>query len=204
MFSPYRWLAFFWCAVALTDAAVIPVGGTCDYNGLQCPVYQVLSPPTEKYELRHYEPASWIATTETVAEYTPSVSRRMYFRLKNYFDGGNSNNQNLEMTVPVLTMRENTDVNGMYRYTKYFLLVDSNAPDPTGNGVYKYNRPAFRAYVRQYGGRPTFQEKLDELNKLTTSIGDSSLYRADRAYFAGYNPPWVRINRRNEVWVEAN
>ncbi|XP_033749830.1 heme-binding protein 2-like [Pecten maximus] len=187
--------------LTLAEANTIPAG-TCMYKGNKCPVYNVIS-NHEGYELRYYEQSSWVATSENVREYTGNVSRQLYFRLRDYIQGNNVNNEVLNMTVPVLTERGNPNVNGLTTYTKYFFLTDPNAPEPRAENVFRYNRPAFGAYVRRYGGRPNYQEKEAQLEKLKQSLQDTSLYNLDKAYFAGYNPPWDNIGRRNEVWVEA-
>ncbi|XP_069137829.1 heme-binding protein 2-like [Argopecten irradians] len=200
---------YLWCTIAfgfvfLTDAATIPETSPCLYNGIKCPLYDVVS-THQGYELRHYHAASWIATHVTVTNYTKDVSRAMYFRLRNYILGENAGGQRLEMTTPVLTERNNKDTNGMITYTKYFFLADTNAPEPTiGSNVDKISIPAFMVYVRMYGGKPNYTEKEVQLLNLKNSLGEDNLvFNHDRAFFAGYNPPWVKQNRRNEVWLEA-
>ncbi|XP_060068893.1 heme-binding protein 2-like isoform X2 [Ylistrum balloti] len=198
MLSLRTWFVLVLGITALVDANVIHTRDTCEYNGSKCPVYTVLS-QGEGYEHREYEPASWIGTNETVREYTRNVSRMMYFRLRNYIE-----HRTLGMGVPVLTERGNPNINGSTTYTKYFYLEDQNSLEHgSENGVFRYYSARMRVFVRTYGGKPTYQQKEDELMKLKASIADSSLYNHEKAYFAGFNPPWVMNNRRNEVWIES-
>ena len=57
---------------------------------------------------------------------------------------------------------------------------------------------------RQFGGYVlTEGEWVENAQKLVKSIDDSSKYRSDFFFTAGYNSPFQLLNRHNEIWFIA-
>ena len=58
-------------------------------------------------------------------------------------------------------------------------------------------------FCRSFGGKPTPDDYMNELQTLADQIGDSSKYENAFYFFAGYDSPYKVSDRHNEVWLKA-
>lgn len=56
---------------------------------------------------------------------------------------------------------------------------------------------------RSFGGKPTAEDYMNELQTLADQIGDSARYENAYYFFAGYDSPYKVSDRHNEVWLKA-
>ncbi|XP_033750949.1 heme-binding protein 2-like [Pecten maximus] len=175
-------------------------------HGLQCPKYTVTQSFTG-YQLRHYEKSVWVATNLTTMEFTDSDSSSMFFKLFHYISGNNTRNMKIEMTAPVVLKVEHgpgpTCESFFYNHFMIPFEFQDNPPVPTDPTVYITEMPAFDVYVKSFGGRPTFNDKMTMIESLAAEIGHPSLFEERFYYFAGYDGPYTIHARHNEVWLVA-
>jgi len=184
----------------------------------------------EEYNVVRYPSSKWVCTKEMVdvssdplenwrdtfgdnpmaammAMKKSSPSSKMFKKLFRYIIGVNSEQENIEMTRPVTTIRKS--IKGrvdMELETMCFWTgtpwENKKLPDPIDDSVFIQNRPEITVFVRRFGGWALSQKKWkEEKQKLMRSLG-SRMKEVNLEYYAtvGYDSPWVQ-DRRNEVWL---
>ncbi|XP_064616635.1 heme-binding protein 2-like [Liolophura sinensis] len=164
----------------------------------QCPNFTVVS-AGEDYELRQYEPTTWVATARGNGWFSTFY---MYMRLVKYtVRGYNSLELRMPMTVPIVTKISTTAPEEMM-----FMLPEDRQKDPpmpTNALVYIVKMPALKVYVRTFGGFASDSDYDNEILALKSSLGSDNQYEQNVAYKVGYNSPFTWFNRHNEVWLVA-
>ncbi|XP_064616725.1 heme-binding protein 1-like [Liolophura sinensis] len=164
----------------------------------QCPNFTVIA-RGQDYELRQYEPTTWVAT-ERSDGWLSKMS--MFRRLAKYtLRGYNSLGLRMPMTVPVLRKSSTTAPEEML-----FMLPEDRQKDPpmpTDPLVYIVRMPAFRVYVRSFGGYASDTDYNNQIQALKSSLGSDIQYDHNVAYKVGYDSPFTLFNRHNEVWLIA-
>ena len=92
-----------------------------------------------QFEERDYDEMKWICT--------PSNNpHEMFIRLYDYIEGNNSENENMDMTIPVNIKWVDNEVNEecFYLSRKY----QNNPPEPLAPDVYIETRPAMTVFTR--------------------------------------------------------
>ncbi|OWF53804.1 heme-binding protein 2-like [Mizuhopecten yessoensis] len=172
----------------------------------ECPKYSVTQSFTG-YELRHYEESVWVATNLTTMEFTQNDSSEMFFKLFHYISGNNSKHVKIPMTTPVILKVEHgpgpTCESFFYDHFMVPFEFQDDPPVPTDPSVYITVLPPFDVYVKSFGGRPSFDEKMAMIESLVTEIADPSRFEERFYYFAGYDGPYTINHRHNEVWLVA-
>ncbi|KAK7115536.1 heme-binding protein 2-like isoform X2 [Littorina saxatilis] len=159
-----------------------------------CPSYTMTENSTE-FEVRQYEPTSWVVTNVSSSGNVSAAFGRLYF----YLDGRNDRDQQINMTVPVLRA-----TGGGGNATIMFYLGIVNPPNPTDSSVSLLHLPQMSFFVRSFNldHMPTDGEYERELRALESALGTQSSYDASVAYYAGYHAPWFQGERHNEIWLE--
>ena len=116
-------------------------------------------------------------------------------------------NTKIDMTAPVtLRIIPGEGPNCESNYTMSFYIpsdLQENAPTPTDPLVYIEERPGFEVVSKQFGGFPTDLVFNVEAAMLYVWAEEEGLPVKDvPLWTAGYDGPYVIINRRNEVWLE--
>lgn len=136
-----------------------------------------------------------------------SPSSKMFKKLFRYIIGVNKEQETIEMTRPVTTIRKmvkgrpNMELEVMCFWTGT-PWENKKLPDPMDDSVFIQNRPEITVFVRRFGGWALSEKTWrEEKQKLMRSLG-SRMSEVDMEYYAtvGYDSPWVQ-NRRNEVWL---
>ena len=113
------------------------------------------------------------------------------------------------MTAPV-TFRiipgPGEEPDSVFNYTMSFYIPSSLQdvpPQPLDPLVYIEERPGFEVVSKQFGGFPTDLVFNVEAAMLYVWAEEEGLPVKDvPLWTAGYDGPYVIINRRNEVWLE--
>ncbi|KAM9844307.1 heme-binding protein 2 [Aulostomus maculatus] len=160
----------------------------------------------EHYEVRHYDAAKWVSTTEE-AYFMDIAMMRAFRRLFRYISGDNDAMKKITMTSPVIVKRTETKFWQTGTFTISFLLPSKFqlvAPRPTDAKVYIHDLQAMNVYVRTYQGWMTGFSDNHNAKTLSDSLDlvDAN-YKKGFHYGAGYNSPWTMFNRHNEVWFVA-
>jgi len=183
-----------------------------------------------EYELREYAASLWACTLEeSVATgdtdfmagwrekfgddpWKAMKARRKYRKEKGeksafkklyaYIAGVNSETEEIDMSAPVLRQHTPTGVNEETAETCFWLanMEREQAPEPLKKDVYLKRLPAMSVYARRFGGWAMSWNDWDtERKKLAASAGLED--KAGVFITAGYDSPWQREDRRNEVWI---
>uniref|UniRef100_A0A3Q2YCT7 Heme-binding protein 1 n=1 Tax=Hippocampus comes TaxID=109280 RepID=A0A3Q2YCT7_HIPCM len=198
------------CLLALTAEARI---GNCSELSFytetsQCLLFKVIC-ETNKYEVRRYEAAKWVTTTEW--SWSMDIAcMNAFMRLFDYISGENENGQKIEMTAPVVIKidEEKKWFWEAKQYTMSFLLPkehQANPPTPKDNQVFISDTPALNVYVRSYGGWMTSWTDCHHKEALMYDLmKDGASFKGNCHFGVGYNSPMTLWwNRHNEVWVIA-
>jgi len=175
----------------------------CNEN--DCPRYRVML-TGDGYEVRTYEPATWVSTSYTAMNYSQG-SGQSFWKLFNYIQGENEGNNKIKMTAPVTTqVIPGTGPNCESQFTRSFYIpyiYQNNAPKPTNPDVYLTQQPETTVFVRSHSGYTSEEQTLSELVALSQAINNSSMYKQGVFYTSGYDSPYKWWDRHNEVWLEA-
>lgn len=194
------------CVAVASSLAVQPSAAPAFCHGLECPNFTVAH-SYSGYELRHYEKSVWVATNLTTMEFSDQDNSAMFFKLFHYISGNNTSHMKIEMTAPVLLKVEHgpgpTCESFFYQHFMVPFEFQNNPPAPTDPDVYITELPPFDVYVKSFGGRPTFDDKMMMIENLVEEIGSPSAFEERFYYFAGYDGPYTIHNRHNEVWLVA-
>jgi len=207
--------------------------------------YKVLD-KNENYEMRHYPSAMYACNKSTNYDtaqdplaglenmnfiqvmtskrYKSRLESKMFWEMFRYIQGVNENQEQIEMTIPVVTAHDIVKEDPLGNYediTMCFYLPTKYQPDhshgrqarhesvappqPSNDKVFLYTRPPMNVFVRRFGGfaftHKTWENHMVALEADLTK--DNQKFRAGKYYTAGYSSPWTMGERRNEVWMEC-
>merc|ERR1712029_915249 len=155
---------------------------------------------------------------------------RMFMELFKYISGVNQNQEEMEMTSPVVTTHEvvKEDPQGNYEDQEMCFYLPSQyqenhsheekdelrearheqmtAPPPLDNNkVYLKTRPAMYVFARRFGGFPLTHDQWEK-QRLTLEadlLVGRLKYKIGEYMTVGYDSPWKMVKRRNEVWMQC-
>ncbi|MEO1527562.1 MAG: heme-binding protein [Planctomycetota bacterium] len=166
--------------------------------GYESAAYTVLQSEGD-FEVREYPELLVAVTPSQVNEQGRDGS---FMRLFRYISGGNSEEQKIAMTTPVL-MRESADeASGAMSFVMPADVQLDAAPAPTADQVEIRRRAAGRFAVVRFSGR--LDESTSNLNEYTLRewMADRGLIGERFAETAAYDPPFTPGPlRRNEVLI---
>jgi len=153
------------------------------------------------FEERVYPAQRWVSTSMKGPALDP-LRNQMFMKLFRYINGRNAKNVSIPMTSPVSTLVRPTSSG--HHYTMAFYVpaalqedVPSGGPDVTVE-----DRPQLTVLTRRFGGYATDAVVSNQREALEGLIRTAGLEEVNFAtfYLAGYDPPFVPLGRRNEVW----
>jgi len=158
-----------------------------------CPAFtsQALA---DNVELRTYSPSTWASTSNSGNR----QKRGMFMKLFRYIQGDNVQDENIPMTVPVLTKVEPSSTSMMF-------YMPGSPPQPRQSDVSLVNMGTTAFYVhtfRTYGwtSQGDYDEAAAELKAELTAQGRT--WNQNVEYQVGYDSPWTFF-RHNEIWLET-
>merc|ERR1712198_220108 len=160
----------------------------------------------EGYEERRY-PSVNFACTEL--EYTPDLESSSSWSLEKvlrYIAGVNKQQQEVEMTVPVISKMQPLEDGQMYKEMCFYITKEfqENPPEPADEEVKIKKSNERIVFVKQFGGYAMKDDVwLEAAEKFRKEMADREAeLMMDHFYTAGYDSPMKFWNRRNEVMFE--
>jgi len=173
---------------------------------LDCPEYQVMN-KTDAYELRCYKTYFWASTTVTGIDYD-KAGEVAFMRLFKYIQGENVKKVKIAMTVPVTaTIQPGPGPVCASNFTYSFFVpfdYQSDPVPPTASDVFLDKQNLGCVYVAVYSGFSDYKKVVKNVKDLTEALDKAGLkgtYRTDMYFTAGYDSPFVILDRHNEVWL---
>ena len=149
------------------------------------------------FEIRDYEPHILLTTIEPGN--MNSAGNRAFSKLAGFIFGGNSKDQKIAMTAPVL------EVPGTNGYAVSFVMPsDMKLEDmPEANpGLTITQMPASQYAAIQFSGMATDELFSRKEKALREALQKANLSSSGAAEYARYNGPWTPFfMRRNEVLI---
>ncbi|KAL8510653.1 hypothetical protein ACS0TY_017462 [Phlomoides rotata] len=182
---------------------------TC--NRIECPTYDVVH-TGNGFEIRRYNSSVWISTQPIDDISLVSATRTGFFKLFEYIQGKNDNQQKIEMTGPVISEVKPSD--GPFcasSFTVSFYVPKENQKNaPTAKGLHLQRWGPTYIGVRQFGGFVADVDVGKEAAALYASVAGTPWADAIDKSHAGdvstnyivaqYNSPFEFRNRVNEIW----
>jgi len=213
-------------------------------DGEQLP-YKVVQ-EFQNYEKRYYPSARYICnrtSVDTAADplaglekmnpfdvmtsrrYQKTPKSQMFMELFRYIQGVNKNQEEIEMTRPVLVFHNVTkettignfedqqmcfylpskyQENHQHPEQKESLHAPDTPPEPLDNAkVYFYTRPAMQVFVRRFGGFALTHQTWEDQKELLEESLLGKKYNPSQYFSASYDNPWPLTEKRNEVWIQC-
>jgi len=153
------------------------------------------------FEERLYPRRKWVTTTREGATMDPLRSP-MFMTLFRYISGNNAKDMSIPMTSPVSTHVGRSPSGNVY--TMGFYVPEAHQADVPSGGteVTVEDRPQMTVLTRRFSGYAndaTVAQEKEELERLIRAAGLSDV-DFNNYYVAGYDPPFIPVGRRNEVW----
>merc|ERR1711990_434833 len=160
-------------------------GNTGEVDGYENAPYNVVN-TYDGYEERFYPSKYWVCTRS---------GRGGFMKLFRYISGDNSNNQKIDMTVPVMMTNDDKGEEMCFYLTNN---AQGNPPRPTGAGVYLSRKKSMNVFATTMGGYPNFETEARKL-KAVLQRGRASEVDFSSYMAMSYDSPWKILNRRNDV-----
>ena len=165
------------------------------------PSYNLLS-KKKNIEIRQY--SEYIVAKTTVSlNNGKELENNMFRTLASYIFGRNQNSQNIPMTAPVTTFKDNDN------YNMLFYMLNSNEikdlPSPSGQNITFEKFNLDKCAVISFSWFVNDRKIIKYKNKLQKFLDDNG-YKAISPFMINrYDSPWrLPFMRRNEVLVKIN
>jgi len=131
---------------------------------------------------------------------------KMFMKLFRYIAGVNKQQQEVEMTVPVISKMQPLEDGQMYKEMCFYITKEfqENPPEPVDEEVKIKKSNERIVFVKQFGGYAMKDDVwLEAAEKFREEMADREAeLMMDHFYTAGYDSPMKFWNRRNEVMFE--
>jgi len=215
-----------------------------EYDEEQLP-YTVLQ-TTENYEKRLYPSARYVcnitsvdtagdllAGLEKMNPFEVMMSRRyqktprsqQFMELFRYISGVNQNQEEIEMTRPVVVFHNVTKESTIGNYedqTMCFYLPQkyqehqhgdtapaprhaaAHIPAPLNDRVFIWTHPPMEVFVRRFGGFALTHDTWEQQKEILEEDILGQKYNPAEYFTVQYDNPWKLTNKRNEVWIQSH
>lgn len=215
-----------------------------EYDEEQLP-YTVLQ-TTESYEKRLYPSARYVcnitsvdtagdllAGLEKMNPFEVMMSRRyqktprsqQFMELFRYISGVNQNQEEIEMTRPVVVFHNVTKESTIGNYedqTMCFYLPQkyqehqhgdtvpaprhaaANIPAPMNDRVFIWTKQPMEVFVRRFGGFALTHDTWEQQKEILEEDILGQKYNPAEYFTVQYDNPWKLTNKRNEVWIQSH
>ncbi|XP_026992023.1 heme-binding protein soul2 [Tachysurus fulvidraco] len=170
-----------------------------DYD---CPVYTVVN-TYGSFQERRYDASQWITTD--IASTGVNDIQAGFWKLYYFMQRKNKDGNEIVMTRPVVvSVNEATENGGTRVSISFFISAGVVLPEPNDDTIKKKDLPAATVYVREFGGIANEEDVNENVQKLKEDLKVAGKqFDGTRFEAAGYDAPWVLVNRHNEVWIYA-
>jgi len=150
------------------------------------------------FEIRRYEPANFTSVTMAGKTYDETANRG-FRTLAGYIFGGNETNEKIAMTSPVaMSMGDSVTM-------KFLIPSDKKMetlPKPNSSNIQFTSEPEKTLAAIKFGGWANDKRIAEYTDKLKEQLKKNGIAYTGKFSYLGYNPPFMLVNRRNEIVVE--
>ena len=151
---------------------------------------------TDIYEVRYY-------SDRLVAQIVETNDRRSFRQLFNYISGGNSNDQKIEMTIPVARTKKDNKFFMQFFLPSIFTIETAPIPSNPNIEINTIEKGYFA--VIRYSRRPSDKNFDKNVQILKKEILKDKLLIIGSPIRATYDSPFtLPFSRRNEVMFKIN
>merc|ERR1711994_992613 len=178
------------------------------FGSYEQPPYEVINTfevEGKKFEERKYRGGmKWVSHKKSYKTNTEKKAQDdMFMSLFNYITGKNATSAKIPMTVPVSMLNKQVDEETMEQEMSFYVDTkhQDDPPKPNNPSLYITTRSELSVYTRTVGGFMNESKWKKELEELDELIEKKNLKTDKSHYYTnGYDAPFKRWNRRNEVW----
>lgn len=168
------------------------------FSDIETPKFTLISKIGD-VEIRKY-PEMITATTKLNSSEYDEEGSTGFRTVANYIFGGNSNNQKIAMTAPVIMNMGDSSTLSFVMPSEYEL---SDLPAPNTNNVSIKTEAGKILAVLRFGGYSSDKRIQKYASQLRDTLETNAIQIKGPLLYMGYNAPWDVINRRNEVAFEV-
>ena len=169
------------------------------FSNIETPKYTVLS-TIGKVEIRKY-PQMITATARLISSDYDEEGSTGFRTVASYIFGGNSSNQKIAMTAPVIMNMGDSSTLSFVMPSEYEL---NDLPSPSNSNVSVKKQESKTLAVLEFGGFSSDKKIQKYATQLKDILNSHNVEINGPLLYMGYNAPWDVINRKNEVAFEVN
>lgn len=166
---------------------------------IETPKYQVIK-TIDEVEIRKY-PNLILAQTKLGSSEYKSSGNNGFRTVANYIFGGNSKQQKIAMTAPVIMNMGDSATMSFVMPAEYEM---NDLPKPTSDQVQIRTQESRILAVLRFGGYSDDEKIRKYAERLEEVLNENNIKVKGALLYMGYNAPWDVVNRRNEVAFEVS
>lgn len=166
---------------------------------IETPKYQVIK-TIDEVEIRKY-PNLILAQTKLGSSEYKSSGNNGFRTVANYIFGGNSKQQKIAMTAPVIMNMGDSATMSFVMPAEYEM---NDLPKPTSDQVQIRTQESRILAVLRYGGYSDDEKIRKYAERLEEVLNENNIKVKGALLYMGYNAPWDVVKRRNEVAFEVS
>ena len=168
------------------------------FKDIETPKYQVVK-TFGKVEIRKY-PNLILAQTKLGSSEYKSSGNNGFRTVANYIFGGNSKQQKIAMTTPVIMDMGDSASMSFVMPAEYEM---DDLPKPASDQVKIRKQESKTLAVLRFGGYSDDEKIRKYAERLEEVLIENNIKVKSALLYMGYNAPWDVVNRRNEVAFEV-
>ena len=168
------------------------------FKDIETPKYQVVK-TFGKVEIRKY-PNLILAQTKLGSSEYKSSGNNGFRTVANYIFGGNSKQQKIAMTAPVIMDMGDSASMSFVMPAEYEM---DDLPKPASDQVKIRKQESKTLAVLRFGGYSDDEKIQKYAKRLEEVLTENNIKVKSALLYMGYNAPWDVVNRRNEVAFEV-
>jgi hypothetical protein len=168
------------------------------FKDIETPKYQVIK-SFGKVEIRKY-PNLILAQTKLGSSEYKSSGNNGFRTVANYIFGGNSKQQKIAMTAPVIMDMGDSASMSFVMPAEYEM---DDLPKPASDQVQIRKQESKTLAVLRFGGYSDDEKIRKYAKRLEEVLLENKIKVKSALLYMGYNAPWDVVNRRNEVAFEV-
>ena len=168
------------------------------FKDIETPKYQVVK-TFGKVEIRKY-PNLILAQTKLGSSEYKSSGNNGFRTVTNYIFGGNSKQQKIAMTAPVIMDMGDSASMSFVMPAEYEM---DDLPKPASDQIQIRKQESKTLAVLRFGGYSDDEKIRKYAKRLEDVLIENKIKVKSALLYMGYNAPWDVVNRRNEVAFEV-